>query len=255
MDTNMNNKKPLVSVIMAAYNAEKYIAEAIESVLSQTYSNWELIIADDASTDATADIINRYTKQDDRIKATRLDKNSGQAIARNKAIEKSMGKYLAILDSDDVSLPDRLSTQVEFLESNTDISLVGSYTDLINEDGKIIGTKRKPLTNEEIKFRLMLQAQFTASTVCMTRHALVEVGNFDTNYLYAEDYELWSRFVEKGKKVANIDRSLVLYRMHSDSVTRTTETQKIQEQNALDVNARNVARFMVIPRKNLVNMT
>jgi len=254
MDTNVNNKKPLVSVIMAAYNTEKYIAEAIESVLSQTYSNWELVIADDASTDTTADIVDRYARQDGRIKMIRLDKNSGQAIARNKAIEKSMGKYLAILDADDVSLPDRLLKQVEFLESNTDISLVGSSAELIDEAGKAIGTKRKPLSNKEIRFRLLLQTQFTASTVCTTKSAFMEVGGFDTKYLYAEDYDLWSRLVKKGEKLANIAQPLVLYRMHSNSVSRKTETQKIQEQNALDVNARNVAPFITIPRKNLVNM-
>ena len=129
MDTNIDmqintKKRPIVSIIMAAYNAEKYIVEAIESVLFQTYSNWELIITDDFSNDETSKIIDEYKKKDNRIKSIRLDKNSGQAIARNKAIEKSLGKYLAILDADDIALPNRLITQVEFLESNKDIDFV-----------------------------------------------------------------------------------------------------------------------------------
>lgn len=254
MDTNIKNNKPLVSVIMAAYNADKYIAEAIESILSQTYSNWELIIADDVSNDRTAEIIDSYKKKDNRIKSMRLDKNSGSVIARNVAIEKSLGKYLAILDSDDVALPDRLTTQVEFLESNKDIDFVGSYVELIDESGEIIGKKKKPLTHEEIKFPILLQIQFVMSAVTLIKSVVVEIGGLDNNYLYVEDYDLWDRLLLRGKKCANIPTILTQHRIQPESVTQMSHTQPIQEQRALDVNARSVARFINIPRKKLINL-
>lgn len=254
MDTNINNQKPLVSVIMAAYNAERYIAEAIESILSQTYSNWELIIADDASTDTTTDIIGRYAKQDSRIKTIRLDKNSGQAIARNKAIEKSIGKYLAILDADDISLPNRLTTQVEFLESNKNIDFVGSSADLIDKDGKIIGKKAKSQTNEEIKFSLLLQTQFITSSVVLKKEIFMKTNGFDTKYLYAEDYDMWNKLSLQGRKCANIKEVLIQHRIQPQSVTQMSHTQQIQEQHALNINARSVSRFINIPREKLENL-
>jgi glycosyltransferase EpsE len=254
MDTNINNQKPLVSVIMAAYNADKYIAEAIESVLSQTYSNWELIIADDVSNDKTPEIIKAYKKKDGRVKSIRLNKNSGSAIARNIAIEKSFGKYIAILDSDDIALPDRLTTQVKFLESNKDIDFVGSYVELINEDGKVIGKKKKPLTYEKIKFPILLQIQFVMSAVTLRKEVIVEINGLDNEYLYVEDYDMWDRLLLRGKKCANIPTVLIQHRIQPESVTQMSHTQPIQEQRALDINARSVARFIKIPRDKLINL-
>ncbi|MEK7590054.1 MAG: glycosyltransferase [Patescibacteria group bacterium] len=247
-------KRPIVSIIMAAYNAEKYIVEAIESVLFQTYSNWELIITDDFSNDETSKIIDEYKKKDNRIKSIRLDKNSGQAIARNKAIEKSLGKYLAILDADDIALPNRLITQVEFLESNKDIDFVGSYVELIDEKGEIIGKKKKPLTYEEIKFPLLLQTQFVMSAVILRKKVLIEIGGFDNDYLYAEDYDMWDRLLARGKKCANIPAIFTQHRIQPQSVTQMSHTQPVQEKHALDINARCVARFINIPKNELENL-
>lgn len=254
MDTNINNKNPLVSVIMPAYNVKKYIAEAIESILSQTYSNWELIIADDASTDTTREVVSNYVDKDLRIKLICLDKNSGPVIARNKAIGKSSGEYLAMLDADDVSLPDRLAKQVGFLEYNKDIDFVGSSAELIDENGETVGRKTKPLTHEEIKFPLLLQTQFVMSSVILRKKAFAEACGFDNAYLYAEDYDMWTKLLTLGKKCANIPKVLIQYRIQPQSVTHMSHTQLIQERNALNINARCVARFMAIPKKDLVNM-
>lgn len=252
--STVTNNNPLVSIIMPAYNAEKYIAEAIESVLSQTYSNWELIIADDFSTDSTAKIVDSYKKKDERVKSIRMGKNSGPVIARNKAIEKSSGEYLAMLDADDVSLPDRLAKQVGFLEYNKDIDFVGSSAELIDENGKVVGKKTKPLTYEEIKFPILLQTQFIMSSVVLKKKAFIETCGFDNAYLYAEDYDMWTKLLALGKKCANIKVALIRYRIQPQSLTQMSLTQPIQERNALNINARGVARFMAIPRKDLVNM-
>jgi teichuronic acid biosynthesis glycosyltransferase TuaG len=110
-------KEALVSVVMPAYNAEKYIEQAIRSVQNQSYSNWELLICDDCSSDNTTHIIKKYQKKDDRIKLFELKKNSGVTIARNTSLENSIGKYIAFLDSDDYWLKDKLSVQIKFMES------------------------------------------------------------------------------------------------------------------------------------------
>lgn len=247
-------KQPLVSVIMAAHNAEKYIAEAVESVINQTYKNWELIIVDDASSDSTSTIIERCMKRDSRIKGIHLEKNSGQAFAQNKAIEMSSAEYIATLDSDDVAMPHRIAAQVEFLEYNTDIDMVGSYAELIDEDGNVIGKKKKPTKNEEIRFPLLLQTQFIHPSICIRKNVLIDVGCYSMNSLYTEDYDLWSRLLARGCKFANIDGPLIRYRVHPESITQAKKSRSIGTRNALKTNARNVARFIDIPEEKLRNL-
>ena len=252
MDTNIKNKKPLVSVIMAAYNAEKYIGEAIESILSQTYSNWELIIADDASTDTTADIINSYAKQENRIKTIRLDKNSGQTIARIKAINISRGVYLAILDADDISLPNRLSVQVFFLETHLDVVVVGSTVELINESGEYINKKRKAENITEIAFKLLLQTQFIHSSVCMRKKMYHDIGGYDkvTYKIYAEEYDLWNRFADEGYNLVNLPEILVKYRIHPQGISQS-DFSGVRSKLAIDVSDKYTNFYLNISRKNI----
>ena len=110
--------KPFVSIITPCWNCEKYIAETIESVLAQTYDNWEMIIVDDCSTDHSYEIALEYSKKDNRIKVYRMEQNSGAARCRNRAIEKSKGEYLAFIDSDDIWLPEKLEKQLKFMHEN-----------------------------------------------------------------------------------------------------------------------------------------
>lgn len=136
----------LVSIIMPTYNCAKFIEESIESVLSQTYKNWELIIVDDCSNDNTEDIVKRYCETDDRIKYLKLDVNSGAAIARNKGIEQARGKYIAFLDSDDLWMDGKLEKQISFMEENNYNFTCTDYMQ-IDESGKpngvIIKCKKK----------------------------------------------------------------------------------------------------------------
>src|SRR5690554_2344188 len=134
----MIQNEALVSIVMPAYNAEKYIGAAIDSVIAQTYQNWELIVVDDASNDNTASVIEEYTKKDIRVKYHRLHENSGAAIARNTAIELAHGKYMAFLDSDDTWFPEKLSKQISFMENNNYLFTCTSYTK-IDEKGAYLG--------------------------------------------------------------------------------------------------------------------
>ena len=125
---------PLVSVVMPVFNREKFLAEAIESILSQTVTDFELIIVDDGSTDGSAEIIRAYAERDSRIRFIQLSENTGNASARNAGIAVACGDYIAGMDSDDISLPERLQQQVEFLESHPEIDAVGVGTRIVNED-------------------------------------------------------------------------------------------------------------------------
>jgi glycosyltransferase involved in cell wall biosynthesis len=245
---------PLVSVIMAAHNVEKYIGEAIESIQAQTYPNWELIITNDGSPDNTAEIIARYAAQDARITVITHEKSQGQAIARNHAVEKARGEYLAILDSDDVSLPERLQVQVDFLEQHPGIAAVGSFVTMIDPEGKEIRKKTKPVPWLEIKFPLLLQTQFIHSTVTMRAEIFRTLGGYDTNYLHAEDYDLWSRMSDAGYQLENIPQFLVKFRVQPQSVTSIPASQKVQELHSLQINARNIKPYVVLPEKDLYRL-
>ena len=127
---------PLISVIMPCYNREKYIVEAIESILNQTYTNFEFIIIDDCSTDNTFEIVKEYAKKDNRILALKKDKNYCYVHSLNKGIEIAKGKYIARMDDDDISLPERFEKQVEFLEKNEDIIALGTFIEIFSDDMK-----------------------------------------------------------------------------------------------------------------------
>jgi len=247
----MAQEKPLISVIMAAYNVERFIGAAIESVLAQTYSNWELIVANDASPDKVREIVEGYAKRDGRIRLINLEKNSGQAIARNRAVEKASGEYLAILDADDLALPNRFETQLAYFKAHPEVAILGSAAIIIDEHGKKLSTKIKTLTNEEIRFSLLLQSQFIHSSVMMKKSAFDELGGYRHEFVYAEDYDLWSRARDKGFIMANIAEPLISYRIQAQSVTMISKSQKIQAEHALRVNERNVSPFISIARPDL----
>ncbi|WP_248912369.1 glycosyltransferase family 2 protein [Gelidibacter algens] len=133
----MSDNNPLVSIITACYNSEKYISDTILSVLNQTYQNWELLLVDDFSADKTISIITNFEKRNDRIKLFQLPKNSGAAVARNRAIEEANGRFIAFLDSDDRWLPQKLEKQVSFMLDNA-YSLTHTSYELIDESGNSI---------------------------------------------------------------------------------------------------------------------
>lgn len=246
MDKDLKTKEPLVSVIMAAKNVENYISEAIDSVVNQTYKNWELIVVDDGSNDSTLSIINSYAKNDSRIKIIRNEKSVGQAIARNTAVKDSSGDFLAILDADDIAMPDRIVEQVLFLGNNPKVSAIGGHAEIIDENGKSLGVKRKALNIDAIRFSLLLQNQFIHSTMMIRRDVFDKFGGYDNNFLYAEDYDLWSKIIEKNI-ILNIDKVVSKFRIQPGSVTKMKDTQIIQLSNNMVVVFRNV--------RNLVDYT
>lgn len=197
---------------MSVYNSEKYVGEAIESVLKQTDSNFELLIVDDCSTDNSIDIIESY--KDKRIVLFRNAFNQGLTKNLNYLINKSKGKYIARLDADDICEPDRLRKQREYLEQNLNVHMVYSKTSLFGDE---TGSHKIPQSFDELKVELLFGNPITHSSVMFRK---------DTDYLYDEiyiksqDYELWDRFVFNGKVIHGMNEILVHQRIHPEQITK-----------------------------------
>ena len=210
-------KKPLVSVLMPAYNAEKYIVEAIESILDQTYKNFELIIADDLSTDKTWNIICNYKKIDNRIIAIKNKKNLYIAGNRNKLLSLAKGEYIAWQDADDISYRKRLERQVKFMEKNKDVGICGGYLDFYF-NGKVIERRRYSKLDSRLRRRIFRQSPVAQPASIIKKECFDKVGLFDLNYPPAEDIDMSFR-IGSYYKLANISFPLIKYRLHYKSAT------------------------------------
>ncbi len=212
---------PTVSVVMSVFNGDRYLKEAIDSVLAQNFADFELIVVDDGSTDGTAAILESYS--DSRIRTSRNAVNLGQPASLNRGLAAARGALIARLDADDVALPDRLETQVRFLASHPSAASVGAAWIEIDENGCLGAARHPPTTSVDIRWRLLFANAFLHSSVIVRRSALDAVGVYDPAIGYGEDYELWSRVAARFE-VANIDRPLVLYRLTGVSKTATIPT-------------------------------
>ena len=206
----MREDRPLVSVVMSTYNTEKYIADAINSILAQTFTNFEFIIWDDGSTDDTRDIVESF--KDERIKYY-YHENTGLGMALRLACEKSTGKYIARMDSDDISLPNRFEKEIAFLESNPDYVLVSSAVYYVDEKGTVIG-RSFPYTDSKI---LIATRTMTVHPMAiMRRDSYVKAGGY-LPIRFMEDDLFWSKLSKQGK-FANITEPLGKYRLLQSSL-------------------------------------
>lgn len=214
-------KSPAVSVLIPVYNAERYIAEAVESILAQTFADFELLIVDDGSTDSSLFIVEAYARRDDRIRVTSR-KNCGIVATRNELLSKSIGQYCALLDADDIALPERLSHQVRYMEQHPHVVVVGSRVLLIDSDGEPIHEMADLFTHEQIdRQHLEGITQIYHPSAMLRREAVEQVGGYRDDYPSAEDLDLYLRLAEIGQ-VVNLADVLTRYRQHlaSDGYTR-----------------------------------
>jgi Glycosyl transferase family 2 len=209
---------PVVSVILPVYNCPGYVDQAIDSILSQTYSDFELIIIDDGSTDETPTILRRRTEPRIRLFT---QKNVGLAGTLNRGIELSRGRYIARQDQDDVSFPERLARQVAFLDAHPNCALVGTWAEIWVEGRKTGRLHAHPSDDSTLKYQLLLNNPFVHSSVMIRKLALDRVGGYSTDpeRQPPEDYELWSR-IARGFEVANIPEVLHAYREVQGSMSR-----------------------------------
>ena len=218
---------PMISVVMPVYNGEKYLNECIDSILNQTFSNFEFIIVNDASTDKTEEIILSYT--DKRIVYVKNLKNLKISKTLNKGIQLAKGKYIARMDADDISLPNRFEKQLVFLEKNDDIGVVGSMWYCIDSKSKIFETvEHLPISSNECYFMAIVQGENSVGHPCVMFRANIiqNVGGYNKKYDTAEDIELWFRMILSGIKFNNLSDKLLKYRYHNSQTS--SEQNKVQ---------------------------
>ncbi len=208
------SKSPHVSVVMPVYNGERYLRQSVESILNQTWRDFEFIIVDDGSIDTTLQILREYN--DERIVLLRHSTNLGVAESRNRGIAQARGQYIACMDADDIAFPQRLELQVRFLEQNPQIVLVGGATTMIDEKGAPAETIRFPCDSREIEDLLIHSNCFAQSTVMMRTEAFRSLGGY--RFPLAEDYDLWLRMAER-YELANLPEPVLFYRVHSDQIS------------------------------------
>jgi len=215
-----NIEMPKVTVLMSVYNGEKYLREAIDSILNQTFKNFEFLVINDGSTDSTAEILQSY--QDPRIKIINNEKNMGLTGSLNKGLKLAKGEYIARMDADDISLPLRLEKEVEFLDKNPELGLVGILYEVIDEAGNSFGIVKYPTTDKEIKRRLLEGNPFGHGSVMLRKECIVNVGFYRPEFKYAQDFDLLLRISEK-YEVLNISEPLYKFRISLNSLQKKVE--------------------------------
>jgi len=204
---------PRVTVLMPVYNAERYLRPAIDSILAQTFGDFEFLIVNDGSSDGSWEIMASYA--DPRIKLVGNPHNMGLAKTLNRGLRLAAGDLIARQDADDVSCPDRLRRQVEFLDGHPETALVGSQARIINDDGRPNGLRfDRCCEYKSIRWDLMFDNSFTHTSVMFRREIVAgELGGYDESFSYCQDYDLWSRIASR-HCVMNLPSTLVDYRMH-----------------------------------------
>lgn len=215
----MNNsitKAPIVSVILSVYNGESYISESIESILNQTFRDFELIIINDGSIDRTSEKLKSYT--DSRIINLENEKNIGIARSSNKGLRMARGRYIAIMDADDISLPERFQEQFSFLENNPDIGVCGTWINVIDKNGKWMKNICYPTSSDVISCSLLFYDCFVNPTTMFRKKIIEDIGEYNPGFIAAMDYDLWTRMIGQ-YKFSNLPDFLLKYRMHGQNIS------------------------------------
>jgi glycosyltransferase involved in cell wall biosynthesis len=210
---------PAISIILPVYNAAAYIEKTITSLLNQTFTDFELLIIDDGSTDNTIAVIKKFT--DDRIKLIVNDKNLGLIKTLNKATALSKGRYIARMDADDIALPERLLLQKEFLDTHPDVSVVAGWINFIDEAGNETGVwdlDRRTNTTSTIE-KSLLRENCIAHPTVMIRTVVLQKFLYNEKQLHIEDYDLWLRLIASGHNIAKVQQLVLQYRVHTASIT------------------------------------
>ena len=212
---------PLISVIMSVYNGEAYLAEAVESVIGQTFANFELIVINDCSSDSTGSILAELSSKDSRIKVHTNEVNLRLPASLNKAISLCQGKYVARMDADDICLPDRLEKQYQFMEENPDVAL-SSCRFMTMKNGVYASGGAGGRCDHEALRAMLLVANPILHPGVMAKAEVMKRFLYDTTLTCTEDLELWTRMAMAGLKMQILPECLMLYRLHDKQITSTT---------------------------------
>ena len=213
-----------MSVVMVVCNVERFLAEAIESILGQTFRDFEFIIIDFGSTDNCKPIISSYAAEDSRVKFQIIPR-CGLAEARNAGSFLAKGRYIAIMDADDVSVPDRLLWETDFMEKHPEVGVLGGAVEWIDATGRALVIWDNPVGDREIKSAFLERCPFWQPSVLMRRDAFLAAGGYRPPFAPAEDYDLWLRMAER-VQMANLRQVVLKYRIHSYQVSMRKRAQQ-----------------------------
>ena len=232
--------EPLISVVMPVYNAEPFLREAIESILNQTFQNFEFLIFDDGSTDKSAAIISSFN--DERIKSVYSIKNQGYVYHLNEGLRRARGKYIVRMDADDISDKLRIEKQVRFMESNPHVGVSGGQIAVIDNHDKILREQKYQVEDDKLRVQLLMDSCFAHPTVILRKSLITETNlNYDSALMPAEDYALWGELAAH-TDLANLPDILLKYRNHQGQIT--VLKQDVQKQSADKVRIRQVEFFL-----------
>lgn len=219
----MTSNNPLITVVLPAFNAEKYVTEAVRSILNQTFQDFELIVINDGSTDATEDILKNLVNEDKRIKLINRE-NKGLVASLNEGVDVAKGVWIARMDADDIAIPNRFELQLECLRQTGADICGGGVQRFGTLDRRIF---RPWKSDEAIKMQMLFSCPFAHPTVMM-RTALVRQLRYDAAWEKAEDYDLWERAAHAGWKMANVLEVLLLYRVHDTQISTATSARQLE---------------------------
>jgi glycosyltransferase involved in cell wall biosynthesis len=211
---------PKISVIMSVYNTETYLEDAINSILCQSFIDFEFLIVDDFSTDNSVMILELCAKKDDRIKIFRNNENFGLTKNLNKLLHLANGEYIARMDADDISELNRFEKQIDFLENHKNIDIVGSFSKNINNKGEIIGSRTMPIMHSDIIRLLPKLCPISHPTVIFRKDSLAKIGFYNIKHKRSQDYDMWFRAAAADLEFHNIPEFLFNYRMDENYLSR-----------------------------------
>jgi len=233
---------PKVTVLMSVFNGEEFLREAIASVLIQTFADFEFIIIDDASTDGTWETLSEYASRDQRIVLIQNPKNIGLPRSLNKGLSLARGKYIARQDADDVSLPERLERQVDFLDEHPEVILVSSHYQIIGPEGSFLGHSQQAIDPDLVSWYMLFYNYVAGHSVVMFRRApVMDLGGYRETTLHAQDYDLWLGLSKVGE-IAILPELLMKYRRHDAQITVAAREE--QEAFALDLVRKTISELL-----------
>jgi glycosyltransferase involved in cell wall biosynthesis len=231
---------PLISVLMSVHNGETYLAQAMDSILSQSFSSFEFLVINDASTDDTARILGDYAKRESRICLLSNQKNMGLAWSLNRGLEQANGQYIARMDADDISLPLRLEKQFSYMEEHPGVGVIGTAVEIIDAAGQVICQRMYPSDPIVIRWRLALENPLCHPTV-MIRRSVLQDASYNSNLHTAQDYDLWCRLGLR-TSFANLPQPLLRFRKHGANLTYTKGGE--QRENSLQISQNYIKHFL-----------
>lgn len=217
---------PKVSVVMSVYKGKPYLRECLESILNQTFTDFEFIIIDDGSTDSTWEILTEYDKRDHRVRIFKNVENIGLTKSLNKGLALAQGEYIARQDADDISLQERFKLQTRFLDHHLEVGAIGSVAEVIDEQGMSLGQSKVPIEHESLQACLLVNNCLYHSSMMARRSLVQALGGYREELRYAQDYDLWLRLSQLAR-IENLQDILVRVRHSAKNITTTKREEQL----------------------------